>query len=63
MILFQRKDPSKRIIEDASTLESLDIAEGVLTEKWIYLGGKRTHSHDVRALAVACPIVSAGILH
>lgn len=50
-------------MEDASTLESLDIAEGALTEKWIYLGGKRTHTHDVRALAVACPIVSAGILH
>lgn len=41
-----------RLAEDA-----IDITQGALGDRWVYVGGKRTHTHDVRALAVAFPVV------
>lgn len=43
---------SKRLDPDA-----IDIARSS-GEKWVYVGSKRTHTHDVRALAIATPIVA-----
>jgi len=38
--------------------DAIDIARGSSAEKWIYVGSKRTHTHDVRALTIASPIVA-----
>ena len=45
---------SRRLDPDA-----IDIARGSSGEKWVYVGSKRTHTHDVRALAIATPIVAS----
>ncbi|KAG0557990.1 hypothetical protein KC19_11G171000 [Ceratodon purpureus] len=52
VVQFQNVAESKRLDPDA-----IDIARSS-GEKWVYVGSKRTHTHDVRALAIATPIVA-----
>ncbi|KAJ7533600.1 hypothetical protein O6H91_13G056600 [Diphasiastrum complanatum] len=53
VILYQLVEESKRLA-DKDLPSGVDVALG-LGSKWEFVGGKRTHLHDVRALAVACP--------
>lgn len=53
MVQFQKVYESQRIDGDA-----IDIARGSSADKWIFVGAKRIHTHDVRALAIATPIVA-----
>lgn len=39
--------------------DAIDIARASSGQKWVYVGNKRTHTHDVRALAIATPIVAS----
>ncbi|CAM6083883.1 unnamed protein product [Calypogeia fissa] len=52
VVLYQHVDTILR--EDAAAVGSANTV-GVLTDKWVCVGSKRTHTHDVRALAVAFP--------
>jgi hypothetical protein len=53
VIQFQNVAESQRLDPDA-----IDIARGSSGEKWVYVGSKRTHTHEVKALAIATPIVA-----
>lgn len=55
VVQFQNVRESQRLDADA-----IDIARGSSAEKWVCVGSKRTHTHDVRALAIATPIISTG---
>ncbi|XP_024356552.1 WD repeat-containing protein PCN isoform X2 [Physcomitrium patens] len=56
VVQFRRVAESQRL--DASTSDAIDVARGGSGEKWIYVGSKRTHTHDVKALTIATPILS-----
>lgn len=53
VVQFQNLAESQRLDPDA-----IDIARGSSGEKWVYVGSKRTHTHEVKALAIATPIVA-----
>jgi len=53
VVQFHKVRESHRVDADA-----IDIARGSSAEKWVYVGSKRTHTHDVRALTIATPIVA-----
>ncbi len=59
---FHRVDESSRMTDNASTSSSVDFVMRPMGDRWVYIGGKRTHTHDVRALTVAFPINNEGIL-
>ena len=58
VVQYQHVHRSK-ILADTMKNAEVDIGIG-LGERWVYVGSRRTHSHDVNALVVACPHV-AGI--
>lgn len=49
--------PESRVLTDAARRGVVDVGIG-LGERWVFVGGKRTHTHDVNALVVAFPRVS-----
>lgn len=53
VVQFQKVRESQRVDPNA-----IDIVRGSSAEKWVYVGAKRTHTHDVRALTIATPIVA-----
>jgi U3 small nucleolar RNA-associated protein 4 len=55
-VQYQHVHGSK-ILADAMKGSNVDVAIG-LGERWVYVGYKRTHSHDVNALVVASPRIS-----
>lgn len=56
VIQFQSISESRRLEADED-----DVVRGSAAGKWIYIGHKRIHTHDVRALAIATPIVAPPI--
>jgi U3 small nucleolar RNA-associated protein 4 len=61
-VQFHRVDESSRMTDNASTSSSVDFVMRPMGDRWVYIGGKRTHTHDVRALAVAFPVIDGGML-
>ncbi|MCO5547308.1 hypothetical protein L7F22_000756 [Adiantum nelumboides] len=49
--------PESRILADAVNKGDVDVGVG-LGARWVFVGSKRTHTHDVNALVVASPPVS-----
>lgn len=49
--------PESRVLTDAARKGVVDVGIG-LGERWVFVGSKRTHTHDVNALVVAFPQVS-----
>lgn len=54
VIQFQQVGESLQM----NSSDDIDVARGTVGEKWVYVGSKRTHTHDVRALAIVTPIVA-----
>ncbi|CAM6020208.1 unnamed protein product [Sphagnum balticum] len=61
VVQFHRVDESSRMTDNASTSSSVDFVMRPMGDRWVYIGGKRTHTHDVRALAVAFPIIDGDL--
>lgn len=38
-----------------------DNSSAEVTKKWVYIGYVRSHTHDIRALTVAVPIIREGL--
>lgn len=49
--------PESRVLIDAARRGVVDVGVG-MGERWVFVGSKRTHTHDVNALVVAFPPVS-----
>lgn len=52
--------PESRVLTDAARRGVVDVGIG-LGERWVFVGSKRTHTHDVNALVVAIPRVSGNM--
>jgi hypothetical protein len=61
VVQFHRVDESSRMTDNASTSSSVDFVMRPMGDRWVYIGGKRTHTHDVRALAVAFPVIDGDL--
>lgn len=48
------------VLADACGTSSVDMGIG-LGDRWLFVGSKRTHSHDVRALVVAYPVLQGEV--
>jgi U3 small nucleolar RNA-associated protein 4 len=62
VVQFHCVEESSRLADNPLTSSPVDFMMRPTGEKWVYVGGKRTHTHDVRALTVAFPINNEGIL-
>ena len=46
----------------ADVIKKSEVDVGIgLGDKWVYVGYKRNHSHDVNSLVVACPPQVTGV--
>lgn len=59
VVQFQQVGESKRL--NVSAADDINFGRLALGEKLVYVGSKRTHTHDVRALAIATPIVAPAV--
>lgn len=58
VVQYQLVSESK-VLTDAARRGVVDVGIG-MGERWVFVGSKRTHTHDVNALVVAFPPVSDG---
>jgi U3 small nucleolar RNA-associated protein 4 len=62
VVQFHWVEESSRMADNPLTSSTVDFMMRPTGDKWVYVGGKCTHTHDVRALTVAFPINNEGIL-
>jgi len=58
VVQFHWVEESSRMADNPLTSSPVDFMMRPTGDKWVYVGGKRTHTHDVRALTVAFPIIN-----